>query len=266
MAESRTGIPIPTHRFDAANQWEYTVRTGSYSVRTGSPDKGLPVLNATERGQTVPMFPVGHVAYTWGAVNVLQRHIPEWANVDYRWLAVAAMLPDVADKPLAMTVFRDSQTSQGLFHTLLLHLAVAAVALAVWRWGSLPYLLAFNMHLLLDQSWHHPETLFFPTMGWEFDPYRFMGTPEAMVSVYWDIFLLPQIWIAEGIGAIILAVLFFYYRLYRWPNLRHLLLTGRFSEEEPVRRRTTSSTTSVSFCPSGAPNNSQEPRKAEDVT
>ena len=209
------------------------------------------------------MFPVGHVAYTWGAVNVLQRHIPEWTEMDYRWLAVAAMLPDLADKPLAMTVFKDSQTSQGLFHTLLLHLAVAAVALAVWRWRSLPYLLAFNMHLLFDQMWHHPETLFFPCMGWEFDPYRFVGTPEAMVSVYWDIFLLPQIWIAEGIGAIILALFFFHHRLYRWPDLRHFLLTGRFCKDQG---RTTSSTTSVSPCPSDAPNSSKEPRKAEEVT
>jgi len=212
------------------------------------------------------MFPVGHVAYTWGAVNVLQRHIPEWANVDYRWLAVAAMLPDIADKPLAVTVFRDSQTSQGLFHTLLFHLAVAAIALAVWRWRSLPYLLAFNTHLVFDQMWHHPETLFFPFKGWEFDPYRFVGTPEAMVSVYWDIFLLPQIWIAEGIGAIILAFFFFHYRLYRWPNLRHFLLTGRFCGKVDVQGSTTSSTTSTSPCPSDAPNKSKEPRKAEEVT
>ena len=211
------------------------------------------------------MFPVGHVAYTWGAVNVLQRHIPEWANVDYRFLALAAMLPDIADKPLAMTVFKDSQTSQGLSHTLLLHVAVAVVALAVWRWRSLPYLLAFNMHLLLDQSWHHPETLFFPAMGWEFDPYRFMGTPEAMISVYWDIFLLPQIWIAEGIGAVILAVLFFHYRLFRWPNLQHFLLTGRFCEGAHVQRWTTSSTTLGSSCPSDAPSSSRETSKAEEV-
>ena len=211
------------------------------------------------------MFPVGHVAYTWGAVNVLQRHIPEWADVDYRWLAVAAMLPDIADKPLAMTVFKDSQTSQGLFHTLLIHVAVAAIALAVWRWRALPYLLAFNMHILFDQIWHHPETLFFPLLGWEFDPYLFMGTPEAMASLYWDIFLLPQIWIAEGIGAIILVFLFFHYRLYRWPNLRHFLLTGRFCGEVDAQGPTTSSTTSTSLCLSDTPNKNKEPRKAEDV-
>ncbi len=103
-------------------------------------------------------------------------------------------------------------------------------------------------------------------MGWEFDPYRFVGTPEAMVSVYWDIFLLPQIWIAEGIGAIILAFFFFRYRLYRWPNLRHFFLTGRFCGAVHAQGPPTSSTISVSSCPSDTPNNSEEPRKAEEAT
>lgn len=200
------------------------------------------------------MFPVGHVAYTWGAVNVLQRHVPEWSDVDYRWLAVAAMLPDIADKPLAMTVFKSSQTSQGLFHTLLIHMAVAAVALAVWRWQSIPYLLAFNMHIVFDQIWHHPETMLFPFLGWEFDPYLFMGTPEAMVSVYWDIFLLPQIWIAEGIGVTILVFLLFHYRLYRWAKLRRFLLTGRLCGKVDAREPTTGASTSLSLCTSDAPN------------
>ena len=177
------------------------------------------------------MFPIGHVAYTWGAVNVMQRHIPQWADVDYRWLAVAAMLPDVIDKPLAMTVFRDSQTSQGLAHTLLVHALVFAIGLAIWRWKLLPYLLAFNMHLLFDQIWHHQETLFFPFMGPDFDPYRFMGTPKAMVSVYMDILKLPQIWLAEGIGLVILGLFFVYYRLYRWSNLRFFLATGHFCRD-----------------------------------
>ena len=96
------------------------------------------------------MFPIGHVAYTWGAVKIAQRRVPQWADVDYRWLTVAAMLPDLVDKPLAMTVFQESQTSQGLAHTLLVHITVAAIALVVWRWKSLPYLLAFNIHLLFD--------------------------------------------------------------------------------------------------------------------
>ncbi len=176
------------------------------------------------------MFPVGHIAYTWGAANVLQRRIPAWADTDYRWLALAAMLPDIIDKPLAITVFRESQTSQGLCHTLILHVIVALAAVVLWRNRSLPYLLAFNSHLLLDQIWHHPETLFFPFMGWQFDPYLFMGTPEAMVSVYQDIFLLPQIWLAEVIGLLILGFFAGYYRLYRWSNLRRFLSSGRLDE------------------------------------
>lgn len=177
------------------------------------------------------MFPVGHIAYTWGAANVLQRHMPDWADIDYRWLALAAMLPDIIDKPLALTVFRESQTSQGLGHTLILHATVALVAMALWRGRALPYVLAFNGHLVLDQIWHHPETLFFPFMGLQFDPYLFMGTPKAMVSVYRDIFLLPHIWMTEAIGLLVLGFFAGYYQLYRWTNLRHFLSTGRFGAD-----------------------------------
>jgi len=173
------------------------------------------------------MFPIGHIAYTYGAINILQRRIPTRTEVDYRWLAVVSMLPDIIDKPLALTLFRESQTSQGLAHTLLAHAIVAAIALSLWQNRSLPYLLAFSGHLALDQIWRHPATLFFPFMGWQFDPYTFMGAPGAMVSVYWEIFLLPQIWIVEVVGLFILIVFAVYHQLYSWPNLIHFLTSGQ---------------------------------------
>lgn len=177
------------------------------------------------------MFPVGHIAYTCGAVHVLNRRLPGGFDADYRWLALAAMLPDILDKPLALTVFQESQTSQGLAHTLVVHVMVAAVAWLLWRRRALPYLLAFSGHLPLDQIWRHPETLFYPFMGWQFDPYTFMGTPQAMASVYWDILLLPQIWIAEVVGLAILAFFVVRYRLYVPPRLVRFLRSGRFGPE-----------------------------------
>lgn len=177
------------------------------------------------------MFPVGHIAYTCGAVYLLNRRLPGWFDADYRWLALTAMLPDILDKPLALTVFRESQTSQGLAHTLIVHVMVTAVAWLLWRRRALPYLLAFSGHLPLDQIWRHPETLFYPFMGWQFDPYKFMGSPEAMASVYWDIFLLPQIWVAEVVGLAILAFFVIRYRLYAWSRLVRFLQSGRFVQE-----------------------------------
>jgi inner membrane protein len=172
------------------------------------------------------MFPIGHIAYTCGVVDVLRRRVPAWADVDFRCVAVASVLPDVIDKPLAVTVFHASQTSQGLGHTLLLHIIVAATALAFMRGRALPYVLAFSGHLVLDQIWHHPATALFPFMGWEFDPYRFMGTPRAMVSVYRDLFVLPQVWMAEAVALLLLGAYIARYHLYRWTELRRLLRTG----------------------------------------
>ncbi|GEM_PF-300258 len=176
------------------------------------------------------MFPVGHIAYSYGAVHVLSRCFAGRFDADYRWLALAALLPDVLDKPLALTVFRDSQTSQGLAHALVVHVIVAAIAWLLWRSRSLPYLLAFSGHLVLDQIWRHPATLFYPFMGWQFDPYKFMGTPQAMASVYWDIFLLPQIWIAEVVGLAVLAFFVVHYQLYRRPGLLCFVRSGRFQQ------------------------------------
>ena len=49
------------------------------------------------------MLPVGHIAYTWGALTWLQsKGIAR--NVDYRGAALAALLPDLIDKPLSLTL------------------------------------------------------------------------------------------------------------------------------------------------------------------
>jgi hypothetical protein len=57
------------------------------------------------------MLPLGHVAYTWAALTWLQsRH--RASEVDYRAAAVAALLPDLVDKPLSLTLLSDSGTSR----------------------------------------------------------------------------------------------------------------------------------------------------------
>ncbi|MGC9332662.1 MAG: hypothetical protein ACP5JJ_00820, partial [Anaerolineae bacterium] len=66
------------------------------------------------------MLPLGHVAYTWAGLTWLQSK-GHGKEVDYRYAAVAALLPDLVDKPLSLTLLSNSGTSQGLCHTLLAH-------------------------------------------------------------------------------------------------------------------------------------------------
>ena len=172
------------------------------------------------------MLPVGHVAYTWGALAWLQsKGIVR--NVDYRGAALAALLPDLIDKPLSLTLLSDSGTSQGWMHTLLGQvLLTATVAGLKPRW--LPYALITNSHLAADQMWKYPRTLFFPFSG-RLDSWKFMGTPAAMLSAYAEIVTRPAIVAVELVGLALLGWVVRRGRLHRRSGLKRLLLQGTLS-------------------------------------
>lgn len=175
------------------------------------------------------MLPAGHIEYTWGALDLLQRKVGLFEDADYRLVALAALLPDLIDKPLSLLIFTDSKTSQGLTHTLWVHLFVSLAILIWWRKG-LVYALAFNGHLVADRIWLYPRTLFFPFLGWQFEPWRFMGSPAAMLDAYAEIVTYPLIIILESIGLVVLAWLGATHHLYRRENLMDFLASGRFPQ------------------------------------
>jgi inner membrane protein len=180
----------------------------------------------TVLGSKPSMLPPGHIEYTWGALNLLQRKAGLFKDADYRVAALSALSPDLIDKPLSLLVFTDSKTSQGLAHTLLVHLLVSLIVFIWWRKGFV-YALAFNGHLLADRIWLYPRTLFFPFLGWQFEPWRFMGSPKAMLDAYTEIVTYPLIIALESIGLVVLAWLVIIYRLYRRENLTAFLASGR---------------------------------------
>mgnify|MGYP001094585570 CR=1 FL=1 len=170
------------------------------------------------------MLPLGHIAYTWAGLTWLQsKGYAE--DVDYRAAAVVALLPDLVDKPLSLTLLSDSGTSQGLSHTLLAH-SLLTVGVSRFKPKWLSYALIFNGHLLADQMWKYPQTLFFPFSG-ELDSWRFMGTPRAMLAAYVEIVTRPAILAVEAMGVALLGWVIHRGRLHRRRGLRHLLRTGR---------------------------------------
>ena len=170
------------------------------------------------------MMPLGHVAYTWAALAWLQSQ-GRAADVDYRGAAFAALLPDLLDKPLSLTLFSRSGTSQGIGHTLLGQAALTAAAAACKRrW--LPYALIANGHLLADQMWKYRRTLFFPFLG-RWDSWQFMGSPRAMVRAYAEILSRPAILAVEAVGLVLLGWVVVRGELYRRPALKRFLRTGR---------------------------------------
>ena len=179
------------------------------------------------------MLPLGHVAYTWAALAWLQTH-QKATDIDYRGAAIAALLPDMIDKPLSLTLLSDSGTSQGLSHTLVGQ-ALLTLAVARLRPKWLPYALICNSHLLADQMWRYPRTLLFPLSG-QLDSWKFMGTPSAMLSAYAEIVTRPGILAVEALGLALLVWVAGKGKWHRKGTLKRLLLSGRMAISSPHSR------------------------------
>jgi hypothetical protein len=154
-------------------------------------------------------------------------------SVDYRGAAAAALLPDLIDKPLTLTVMSGSGTSQGPSHTLLGQ-AMLTAATARFKPQWLPYALIANAHLLADQMWKYPHTLLFPFSG-RFDSWKFMGTPAAMLHAYTEIATRPAILAVEAVGLALFGWFVRRHRLYNKGPLKRFLLAGQTgTDPDPI--------------------------------
>ncbi len=185
------------------------------------------------------MLPGGHLEYTWATLNLVQRKAGLFAGADYRWIAVAAMLPDAIDKPLALTVYRHTDAALFWGHNLWVHGGVWAAALA-WcsRPGArpqtrairaLPYLLAFSGHLVADRMWGFQESLFYPLGAGHWHPWVHVGEPSAMLQAYLDIVRTTPILVFFEVTGLALMAWFVLDRgLWQPRILIDFLRTGRF--------------------------------------
>ena len=131
--------------------------------------------------------------------------------IDYRLLAVGALLPDIIDKPLSWLILPGvlDGITRNIGHTLLFPLLL----LVVWRLASgrspnflLPLAIGSALHLLLDGMFTMPNTLLWPFMGWAFvdgghtDLFSSLPIPWALPwNVHWLEFseLLGGVYIAH---------------------------------------------------------------------
>lgn len=182
------------------------------------------------------MLPLGHVAYAWGGLRLLQKRTSLFQDADYRLVALASVAPDVGDKVLTLTGLSRRRTGQVWGHTLLFeHLPVLLVTLLLRpRW--LPYALAFNSHLLTDRMWRFPHTLFFPFFGRRFGNWRDLHSFRLMLEAYKEVVREDRATIPLELGGIVILVwLTIVDRLYRGEGLISFLRRGRLSsagEEE----------------------------------
>lgn len=109
------------------------------------------------------MLLLAHLGYTAGAVRVGQRFALR-RSIDYRFVALMAVLPDVIDRSLHVFVIPGSEAGRLFAHTLVFNLVLLAVLLAIrkglWIYGILPLL-----HLIMDLQGLSAHQFLWPFLG-----------------------------------------------------------------------------------------------------
>jgi inner membrane protein len=179
------------------------------------------------------MLPPAHIAYTWAAFSLIQDRVKVFPDTDYRLLALAAIGPDIIDKPLAWAYFYRRFKSAVLFaHTL-----VSFVIFFLYLWQKAPrwwaYGLAYLGHGLLDRIWLFPDTFLWPFRGWRFHVWGRRGSEQEKIGMaYWYAFTRrPELWIWEVGGMVALIWFCWRHRLYRPARLLDFVCTGKVSSD-----------------------------------
>lgn len=167
------------------------------------------------------MLLFGHIGITLGIFYLFSYFEPRLKTIlDPRYLAVGALLPDIIDKPLGMIVFA-STISNGrmISHTLLFAFTLFLIGLYFYSKKRDIIVITFAsgtfFHLMEDQIWNTPATLFWPLLGWRFPKYEYSDGLSFLLLLFKESFI-PQFskgfipehtFIPEVIGMIVIVIL-----------------------------------------------------------
>ncbi|HIH75593.1 MAG TPA: metal-dependent hydrolase [Methanosarcina sp.] len=128
------------------------------------------------------MFIFGHIGITLGIFYLLSRLLPEKnIQIEFKWIAVGALLPDLIDKPLGRIILAETIGSGRIFaHTLIFAILLGLIGYYMfYRKGWIAPLIiagASFCHVLEDEMWNSPRAFFWPFLGWEFPKDTFSGS------------------------------------------------------------------------------------------
>jgi hypothetical protein len=167
------------------------------------------------------MLIFGHIGITLGVFFGISYFAPRLKTIiDPRYLAIGALLPDFIDKPLGMIVFA-STISNGrmISHTLLFSLTLFLIGLYLYDKRSdirvITLATGSFFHLIEDQMWATPQTLFWPLFGWNFPKDQIADGLEFLLMLFKESFI-PEFsngyipahdFIPEIIGMIVIIIL-----------------------------------------------------------
>ncbi len=166
-----------------------------------------------KKGNIKNMLALAHTGLTAGGAWLVSRSIPVLGKrIDFRLLLLGSMLPDIIDKPLGIYLLSEQIGNGRIYgHTLLfliLLLITGVILYAKHDQASLMVVAAGVLcHILLDQMWQNPQTLFWPLLGIHFERYE---SAEWLSGIIENLTTRPDVYIPEIIGAALLIYLLFY--------------------------------------------------------
>jgi hypothetical protein len=152
------------------------------------------------------MLPQSHIFLALGVQKFLQDRWPQFPRADYRKIALAAVLPDLIDKPLAVFAFPELEAGLLFAHAPIFHLPW--LLLSRRRRGWLPYALAFTGHLIADRIWFFGDTLWFPLRGLRFHRWQRIGDVRSFGRAYRDLFRRRPYLLLYEAGALVVLIWF----------------------------------------------------------
>ncbi|MCL0065450.1 metal-dependent hydrolase [Dehalococcoidia bacterium] len=128
--------------------------------------------------------------------------------IDYRLVLLGSMLPDIIDKPVGIYFLGDTFSNGRIFgHSLLFFLIILLPGLYRYlrsgRLGILVLSLCTGFHLVLDQMWLEPRTLFWPLYGLAFPRYDTTGWLTSLLEALKSE---PAVYLPEIMGAFIMIL------------------------------------------------------------
>ena len=140
----------------------------------------------------------------YGRLNGIRHQL---GSIDYRLILLGSLLPDIMDKPSWLFASSDifpSGRSYG--HTFLFNLLLFICALILLKYKKswlLIISLSSYIHLILDQMWHNPVTLWWPLLG----AMQRADTTDWLSYITRALFSDPGTYIPEVIGLTIILLM-----------------------------------------------------------
>jgi len=127
--------------------------------------------------------------------------------IDIRLLLVGSLLPDIIDKPIGRFFFQDTISNGRIIgHTIFFLILITLAGIYLYKSRVKTSLLVVSFgtftHLIFDQMWNAPRTLFWPIYGFTFDR---GDITDWIPNILKALLTNPEVYVPEILGAIILG-------------------------------------------------------------